>query len=337
MANNDNNTNLTGEAGMDSVHDRSFHSDLLEGFSRAITDITEAITPAVVRIGSQFKTMDRFSSEFAGSGSGVAIAPDGFILTNSHVVHGSDTLEVRFTDGKMHSATIVGEDQSTDLAVLKVQASGLAYAVLGDSSGLRVGQFVIAIGNPFGFDSTVSTGVASALGRAFRSQDGRLVDNIIQHTAPLNPGNSGGPLLNTRGEVIGINTAIIAMAQGIGFAIPSNTASWVVSQILTHGHVRRSYLGIVGQVRPFSRRQLVYYHIEQSHAVEVLSLDPEGAAHHAGMHVGDIIIRIAESIVATMDDLHRFLSGWPVGKEVTLTILRGHEKIHFNVVPTEAS
>jgi len=220
---------------------------ILDSFSRAVNTVVEVIQPAVVSITMR-KTSQRRGRSFetGGTGSGMVIAPDGYILTNNHVISRSSGLSVGFVDGTKRSAQLIGEDPSMDLAVIRVEYSGLPYAELGDSDLLKVGQLVIAIGNPLGFDSTVSTGVASAFGRALNSQDGRVIENIIQHTAPLNPGNSGGPLVNTRGEVIGINTAIIAMAQGIGFAIPANTARFVVPQLMTYGRVRRGYLGIVG-------------------------------------------------------------------------------------------
>jgi S1-C subfamily serine protease len=215
--------------------------ELLDAYSRAVTTVVEHVAPAVVSIVVETRSR-RQEPVFAGAGSGVVIAPDGYVLTNSHVVRGFESLNVRFMDGVTRVANLVGDDPPTDLAVIQVDASGLPYAVIGDSDSLKVGQVVIAIGNPLGFDSTVSTGVVSALGRALRSQDGRLIENMIQHTSPLNPGNSGGPLVNSRGQVVGINTAIIAMAQGIGFSIPSNTANRVVSQLLSHGKVQRAVI-----------------------------------------------------------------------------------------------
>jgi S1-C subfamily serine protease len=199
-----------------------------------------------------------------------------------------------------------------------------------------VGQLVIAIGNPFGFQSTVSTGVVSAVGRALRSREGRLIENIVQHTAPLNPGNSGGPLVDSRGRVVGVNTAIIVMAQGIGFAIPSNTAKWVVSQLLTHGRVRRGYLGIAGQQRRLDRRITRYHQLEDDLAVEVVSVSSEGPAARAGIMQGDLIVRISDQPVTSVDDIHRFLSEWPIGEAVTLMIVRGREMREVTVIPVEA-
>jgi S1-C subfamily serine protease len=208
---------------------------------------------------------------------------------------------------------------------------------LGDSSKLRVGQLVIAIGNPFGFQSTVSTGVVSALARALRSRDGRLIENIIQHTAPLNPGNSGGPLVDSSGRVVGVNTAIIAMAQGIGLSIPSNTAKWIVSQILTNGRVRRGFLGIAGQQRPLTRRWVRFHNLSQEHAVEVISVDPHGPAGKAGIRPGDLITAANDQNVVSIDDLHRFLSEWPVGSPLVLHVLRGETRMEIEVVPAEAA
>jgi S1-C subfamily serine protease len=220
--------------------------------------------------------------------------------------------------------------------VIRANASGLPYAALGDSAPLRVGQLVIAIGNPFGFQSTVSTGVVSALGRAIRSREGRLIENVIQHTAPLNPGNSGGPLVDSRGRVVGINTAIIARAQGIGLAIPANTARLVVSQILAHGRVRRAYLGIAGRDRELDRRLVRLHGLTQERAVEVVSVEPDSPAERAGVQAGDRIVSIGGQSVGGIDDLHRALAEWPIGETVALVVLRGTERIRRDIVPAEA-
>jgi len=240
-------------------------------------------------------------------------------------------------DGTRYPATLIGMDPSTDLAVIRVSASGLPYAELGDSTDLRVGQLVIAMGNPLGFQSTVSSGVISALGRTLRSQMGRLIENIIQHTAPLNPGNSGGPLLDARGRVIGINTAIIATAQGIGFSIPSNTARWVVSQLLTHGRVRRSHLGIVGYSRALDRRIIRFHKLAKSQAVEVGGIEPSGPSSRSGLRTGDLIVAIQKQAVTSVDDMYRILGEWPVGEELTLSVVRGKDRLEFRIVPTEAT
>ncbi len=272
----------------------------------------------------------------AATGSGIVIAPDGYILTNHHVIANARQIDARFTDGKVLRTRLVGIDPSTDLALIQTNASGLIYAPLGDSTSLRAGNLIIAIGNPLGFDSTVSTGVVSALGRSLRSTEGRLIENVIQHTAPLNPGNSGGPLVNSHGEVVGINTAIIAMTPGIAFAISSNTANWVVPQLLAHGRVRRGYLGIGAALRPLEKRMVRLFNLTKEHAVEVISLDPQGPAAHAGVKMGDLIIGIGGQQVATVDDLHRFLTEWPFGSQVAITVIRATEKIHLVIVPVEA-
>lgn len=308
--------------------------ELLDAYSRAVTSVAQAVGPAVVSISVRGE-QGGAGPEPTGAGSGVIIAPDGYVLTNDHVVHHARRLTVTLTDGTEFGAYVVGKDPSTDLAVIRADASGLMCAVLGDSSALRAGQLVIAMGNPFGFQSTVSTGVVSALGRALRSREGRLIENIIQHTAPLNPGNSGGPLLDSRGKAVGINTAIIMMAQSIGFSIPSNTARWVVSQLLTHGKVRRAFLGIAARPRPLDRRLVRYHGLSGDRAVEVLSLEPESPADRAGLRVSDLIVAVNGQKVASVDDLHRFLGEWPIGEPLALTVVRGKSKTDLTVVPTE--
>jgi S1-C subfamily serine protease len=309
--------------------------ELLDAYSRAVIKVVDATGPAVVGI-SVGKQRPPAAGEQAGLGSGVAVTPDGYIVTNDHVVHGATQLLVTLSTGAALPATIVGVDPATDLAVIRVNASDLPHATLGDSSQLKVGQLVIAIGNPFGFESTVSTGVVSALGRALRSQEGRLIENIIQHTAPLNPGNSGGPLVDSRGRVVGINTAIIVMAQGIGFAIPASTVKWVVSQLILHGRVRRGYLGLAGRQRPLDRRLVRFHRLGKEVAVEAISVEPDGPAARAGLRQGDLIVGIQGVEVASVDDLHRFLAEWPVGQPVTLTVIRGRERLDLTVVPGEA-
>jgi S1-C subfamily serine protease len=271
-----------------------------------------------------------------GAGSGFVIAPDGYVLTNAHVVQGAARVEAAFTDGSLLEAGIVGVDEATDLALLSVNASGLAFASLGESVAVRVGQLVIAMGNPFGFQSTVSTGVVSALGRALRSRQGRLIENVVQHTAPLNPGNSGGPLLDSRGRVVGINTAIIAQAQGIGFAIPADTARWVVSQLLSRGGVRRSYLGIVGLSRALDRRFIRYYRLGKEQGVEIVSMAETGPARAAGLEKGDILVTVDGKAVGTVDEIYRILAEWPVGTPMAVQALRGRDLKSFEVVPAEA-
>lgn len=303
--------------------------ELLDAYSRAVVHVVEQVGPAVANIA--------VGGRMHGAGSGVVVTPDGYILTNSHVVHGAAQLATSFTDGSQCGASIVGTDPATDIAVIRAHASSLPFATLGDSTRLRVGQLVIAIGNALGYESSVSTGVVSALGRSLRSQQGRLIENIVQHTAPLNPGNSGGALLDSRGQVIGINTAIIARAQGIGFAIPAMTARWVLSQLLQHGRVRRGYLGIVGRERPLDRRLVRALGLPVERAVEIVSLDAQGPARQAGLRSGDIVVSVNAQPVARVDDLHRALAEWPLGKPVALTILRGKNQMTISLTPMELS
>ncbi len=309
--------------------------ELLDAYSRAVISVVETIGPSVVSVSAGRSDSSR-QPEQSGAGSGVVIAPDGYILTNDHVIDHAGSLVVCLTDGTSLSANLVGKDPASDLAVIRVDTSYLAAALVGDSDRLRVGQLVIAMGNPFGFQSTVSTGVVSALGRALRSRQGRLIENIIQHAAPLNPGNSGGPLVDTTGTVIGINTAIIALAQGIGFAVPSNTTKWVVSQLLTRGRVQRGFLGIAGHQRPLHRRLVRYHELANEFAVEVVAVEPQGPAARAGVLTGDLITAANDHAVASIDDLHRFLSEWPVGQPIELSVIRGKSRKRLSVVPSEA-
>jgi S1-C subfamily serine protease len=309
--------------------------ELLDAYSRAVITVAEAVGPAVVSIstGTQSKNGE---PDTGGAGSGVIIAPDGYVLTNDHVVHDLKQLVVSLTNGASHAAALVGTDPATDLAVIRADSANLPFATLGESAALRVGQLVIAIGNPFGFQSTVSTGVVSALGRALRSREGRLIENIIQHTAPLNPGNSGGPLVDSRGRIVGLNTAIIMGAQGIGFSIPSDTAKWVVSQLLTLGRVRRGYLGIAAQQRPLSRRTVRFFNLTHASAVEVLSVTRGGPAAQGGMRKGDLIVAMNGTDITTVDLLQKFLADWPIGKPVKVSVLRVQERLEIDVTPSEA-
>ncbi len=310
--------------------------DLLDSYSRAVTTVVESANPAVANI-SVNTSPTRGRSSQRGSGSGVILAPDGYILTNSHVVHGSESIEIMLLDGTSAKAELIGDDPATDLALIRASLAGLTHADLGDSATLLPGQVVIAMGNPLGFQSTVSAGIVSALGRAMRSQSGRLIEDVIQHTAPLNPGNSGGPLLNTRGQVVGINTAIIQMAQGIGFAIPSNTANRVVSQLLQHGRVRRGFLGIAGQQRLLSRRLVRFYNLVNKHGVEIVSVEPGTPAKSAGLMKGDIIVAIDSSPVQSIDEVHRIMTDWIEGKPLSLHIIRLTEMSIVKVAPILAA
>jgi S1-C subfamily serine protease len=310
--------------------------ELLDAYSRAVITVVDAVGPAVVGILARH-TNHSTSQEEAGTGSGVIIAPDGYILTNNHVVHGAQGITATVQDGTVFEATLVGTDPATDLAVLRANSSSLPYASLGDSAKLQAGQLVIAIGNPFGFQSTVSTGVVSALGRALRSMEGRLIEDIIQHTAPLNPGNSGGPLVDSRGRVVGVNTAIIGMAQGIGFSVPANTARWVVSQLLTQGRVRRGFLGFAAQQLPLSRQLARFFHLENHFGVDVVALDRQGPAYAAGVRERDLIVSIDGQAIESVEVIHRILAEQPIGRALHLALIRGKELLEVEVSPSEAA
>jgi S1-C subfamily serine protease len=301
-------------------------AELLDAYSRAVISVVDTIGPAVVAVAR------RRGQESGGVGSGVLITPDGFSLTNSHVVGGQQRMAVTTHDGDVLEADVVGDDPATDLALLRVAARDLPFASLGESAGLRVGQLVIAMGNPFGFQSTVTTGVVSAQGRSLRSQQGRLIENVVQHTAPLNPGNSGGPLLDSRGRVVGINTAIIAMAQGLGFAVPADTARWVVGELVAHGQVRRPALGISLTMRPIGRELARHLDLLVELVVEVVTVERGGAADRAGIQPGDLIIAINGRIIASLDDMHRVLSR-SGGGPVMLSIVRGRRQFDVAVQP----
>ncbi len=308
--------------------------EVLDAYSAAVTTVAERVGPAVVNIAALHRSAARTMRgvvpfEQAGTGSGVIIAPDGYILTNSHVVQGATRLEVTLADGRSFPARLIGADPATDLAVVQIDASGLPVAELGDSDKLRVGQLVIAIGNPFGFQTTVTAGVVSALGRSLRGQSGRLIDNVIQTDAALNPGNSGGPLVDSKGRVVGINTAVIAGAQGIAFAVPANTASWVAGLLIREGRVRRAYLGIAGEPRslhPSLRRE---YRLDRATGVGVVHVVPGSPAERAGIRPGDTIIALDGSPISSADDLQRLLSRLPLDAEVRVGLLRGGQRLEL--------
>lgn len=304
---------------------KSRDAELLDAYSQAVTGVVDRLSPSVLSVSG--------ANGSGGSGSGVLITPDGFALTNSHVVNGRNRLFVATNEGDRIDAEIVGDDPATDLALIRVLARDFPAATLGDSAAVRVGQLAIAVGNPFGFQSTVSTGVISALGRSLRGRDGRLIDNVVQHTAPLNPGNSGGPLVDSYGRVVGINTAIIAQAQGIGFAVPANTARWVVGEFVAHGKVRRPYLGIGGTVIPLPRSLADEHDLLNDQAVEVISVAPKGPADLAGVRVGDIVVEADGRNIASVDDLHRLLTKSGVGRSIVLTVLRNRRLIDLSVLP----
>lgn len=307
-------------------------AEMLDAYSRAVVGVVDTVGPAVVSI--RMTTRSRGDAmEREGAGSGFIIAPDGYVVTNNHVVENSSELVLSLTDGRELPAQIVGTDSATDLAVVRIQDGDLPTAMIGDSENLRVGQLVIAIGNPLGFQSTVTTGVVSALGRNLRSPSGQLIENVIQTDVALNPGNSGGPLVDSRGHVVGINTAMIRMARGLSFAIPSNTATWVVGDIITNGKVRRVILGVAVQPRPVGRRTARRYDLTPARTVEVVSLLDEGPARQAGIRPGDLIVAFNDEAVTSADDLHRLLTRWPAATAVTLTILRNGRERRIDVVP----
>src|SRR3989441_11274910 len=305
---------------------------LLDAYSAAVVSVVDAVGPSVVSVRTNARAGRRGG---AGAGTGVVSAAAGYVLTNSHVVHGASDLEVSLTDGRRVAATLTGDDPATDLAVIRVDAPALPAVHLGESARLRVGQLVIAIGNPFGFESTVSAGVVSALGRSLRSTTGRLIDNIIQTDVALNPGNSGGPLVDSRGRVVGINSAVFAMAQGISFAVPIDTATWVVPQLLARGRVTRAYLGFGGQSRPFDRRLARALGLANTRAVEIVSVEPATPAAGAGLQTGDLGVAIGECPVQTVDDVHRRLVASPIGEPLTVTVVRGVDRRDVTVTPIE--
>ena len=311
----------------------------LDAYSQAVVNAVERVGPAVVSVSVARQAPQRFRRrgmpEFHGAGSGAIITPDGYVLTNSHVVRGAERIELRLQDGRTLIGQTVGDDPHSDLAVVRAHESGLPAAELGDSSRLRVGQLVIAIGNPLGFQATVTTGVVSALGRSLRAQSGRLIENIIQTDAPLNPGNSGGPLVDSRGRVVGINTAVIYGSQGICFAIPVNTAQWVTAQLIREGKVRRAYLGISGQVAAIARGLVLEYALPAETGVRVAEVQSGSAAAEADLRPGDIIVKIGDAAAPTPDDLQRALGAHPIGGALPVEVLRGAERVRVMTHPRE--
>jgi S1-C subfamily serine protease len=309
--------------------DGSGDDSLLDSYSRTISSVAAQVAPAVVNI--RVETGRRGE----GNGSGFFIAPDGFILTNSHVVHGARKIEVTLADARTFPADLVGEDPDTDLAVLRIGASQLPSLEFADSKKLRAGQIAVAIGSPYGFQQSVTAGVVSALGRSMRAQSGRLMDDILQTDTALNPGNSGGPLVNSRGQVIGVNTAVILPAQGLCFAIASNTAQLVAGWLIKDGKIRRSYLGLAGQTVPLHPRVTRFHRLDQESGVLIAGVEEGGPVELAGLREGDIIISFKANPVSSIDDLHRFLVGSEIGQRSVLTVVRGTEILNFLVTPRE--
>jgi S1-C subfamily serine protease len=306
--------------------------ELLDAYSRAVIHAVERVAPAVVSIDVG-KTSDatRRSPAQAGSGSGFVFATDGLVLTNSHVVDGAATIDVTLPDGRECSADLIGQDRDSDVAVVRISASDLTAVEFGDSPALRPGQLVIAIGNPYGFQHSVTTGVVSALGRSLRARSGRLIEQVIQTDAALNPGNSGGPLVTSAGVVVGVNTAIIAGGQGLSFAVPISTVLAILPALLRDGRVRRGYLGIAGQDVPLLRRVTRFHRLTQGAGVLVASLEADGPARAAGLREGDIIVTLGQHTVTSLDDLHRLLTEDRIGTRVPIGVLRGVERLDLTV------
>ncbi len=320
------------------VPDALGDSALLDAYSSAVISASEKISLSVVKIDVAQAGRSRSGEphERQGGGSGFVFTPDGLILTNSHVVHGATRIQVSFSDGHRFPAHTIGDDPATDLAVIRIDAPQIVAAPLGDSQKLRVGQLAIAIGNPYGFQYTVTAGVVSALGRSLRSYSGRLIDDVIQTDASLNPGNSGGPLVSSDGRVIGVNTATIMGAQGLCFAIGINTAKFVAGRLLRDGRIRRAYIGVEAQTAPLHRRLVRFYDLPQESGVIVSAVTPGSPAQRAGLREGDVIVALDGKAVAGVDDLHRLLTDAHVGVSSSLTVLRWTQKLELQVVPQEA-
>ena len=331
----------TGEPESEPRSTSNADASLLDAYSAAVTSAVERMSPSVVHIEVHQAAPERSGRERQGGGSGFVFTPDGLILTNSHVVHDATRIAVTFADGRRMPASLIGDEPASDLAVIRIDEPhfdepGFVAAELGDSQRLKVGQIVIAIGAPYGFQSTVTAGVVSALGRSLRSYSGRLIDDVIQTDASLNPGNSGGPLVDSAGRVVGVNTATILPAQGICFAIGINTAKFVASRLLRDGRIRRSFIGVSAQTVPVHRRVVRFYDLPKETGAMVLSVEDASPAKRGGLREGDIIVALEGQPVAGVDDLHRLLTDVRVGVSSTLTVLRYTEKLEVKIVPEEA-
>src|SRR5437588_7153529 len=313
-------------------------AELLDAYSRAVVGAAERVGPAVVsvEVRQRVERRGRPARELPGHGSGFVFTPDGFILTNSHVVHGATRIDAAFATGRRLRAELVGHDPDSDLAVIRVDPVSLAVAEFGDSSALRVGQLVIAIGNPLGFQSTVTAGVVSALGRSFRSVTGRLIDDVIQTDAALNPGNSGGPLVDSAGRVVGVNTAVILPAQGICFAVGINTAKFVTGQLIRHGKIRRGKVGVAGQNVSLARLVVRAHGLEAKSGVLVTGVEPDSPAARARLASGDVIVEFDGSAVTGIDDLHRLLTADRIGVATSVVVLRGAERLELPITSVES-
>jgi S1-C subfamily serine protease len=331
---------------VETTADRATHSatddNLMDAYSRAVISAAERVSPSVVYIEveqpvrSRTGNAPRTPRTARGSGSGFIFTPDGFILTNSHVVHDARRIEVTISDGRKCQADLIGDDPDTDLAVIRINAPNLVPAQLGEAQRVRVGQLVLAIGNPYGFQYSVTAGVVSALGRSLRAQSGRLMDAVIQTDAALNPGNSGGPLVNSRGEVIGVNTAMILPAQGICFATSIDTAKFVASRLIRDGKVSRSYIGLAGQNVPLPRRIVRYYDLAVESGILVVSFEENSPARKGGLREGDIIVGFDDHPTPGIDDLHKLLTEERIGNTSSLLVIRGTQKLSLGVIPEES-
>ncbi|MGD1931929.1 MAG: S1C family serine protease [Leptolyngbyaceae cyanobacterium] len=320
--------------------DDSRDEGLLDAYSRAVTHVVETVSPAVVNIEVKrlrLRADMQRPLEVSGSGSGFLFTPDGYILTNSHVVHNTDVIEVTLSDGQPHRAELIGDDPDTDLAIIRIPGSNFTHVELGNSAALKAGQLVIAIGNPLGFQCTVTAGVVSALGRSLRAKTGRLIDNVIQTDAALNPGNSGGPLVNSQGQVVGVNTAVIQPAQGICFAMPINTAKRIIGPLMQMGRVRRARIGIAGQTVPLPQRLVREYDLTVDTGVLVTGLETGSPAQAATLRERDIIVTFNGEPVCAVDDLHRLLTADYIGVRSLLTLLRRGQRLELTIVPSESS
>jgi S1-C subfamily serine protease len=311
---------------------------LLDAYSNAVIRASERVGPAVVRIEVEQKRRSVRGRQFQpppGTGSGFVFTPDGFILTNSHVVSHASRINVSLHDGSRHVADLVGNDPDSDLAVIRINGPRMVAAGLGSSQSLKVGQLAIAIGNPLGFQTTVTAGVISAVGRSLRAKSGRLIDDVIQTDAALNPGNSGGPLVNSRGEVIGVNTAMIQAAQGLCFAIAIDMAKFIAGRLIRDGRIRRSYIGVAGQNVPVRRQIARYYGLSNENGILVVSMDDDSPALNAGLEAGDIIVAFAGERIEGIDELHRLLTEDSVDRHEFLTVIRGNQKLEIGITPLE--
>lgn len=309
--------------------------EILDAYSNAVVSVAEKVSPSVVKIEIEQRANNRRGQQQGGSGSGFIFTPDGFILTNSHVVHNASKLTVVLHDGNRHEAALAGEDPDTDLAVIRINAPNLTALKLGASNSLKVGQMAIAVGNPYGFQTTVTAGIVSATNRSLRAYSGRMIDDVVQTDAALNPGNSGGPLVNSRGEVIGVNTAVILPAQGICFAVAVDTAKFVASRLIRDGRIRRSFIGVAGQNVPLPRKVVKHFNLPKDTGVLVVSFDKDSPAANAGLKEGDVIVEFAGTSIAGIDELHRLLTEESVNVRQWLTVIRGVEKMNISIVPAE--